>query len=322
MAKKNLRLQSMVALSMFASAAALAAGPDPQVQTFRANYGVVLDGLERALVENGNTRGVSLIQQSRASLNRAPDDAIARVFQAGIPDISSSVHELQRLSTLAKARPKSAGFPSASPIIGACNSNPHDSQSVYDTLVAAQVTSSILAAANYVCTEDILGENASATCIPFAIANDIAQSLYAVRQFCENEEGGAKQDASYDRLDHIHTDLASARSDILSDNSAKLTSILTNSNTNKDTIVQAVNDAKTAVITVANANTSTIVNNDNANAANIVNNANQNRDAIIGELHALACELIRLSTTPEGQRASSVQACMGQPGFPYSWNKH
>jgi len=322
MAKKNLRLQSMVALSTLFSAIAIAAGPNPQVQAFRADYGVVLDGLERALVENGNTRGVSLIQQSRASLNRASDDTIARVFKEGIPDISGSVMELQRLSTLAKVRPKSAGFPVASAIISACDSNPHDSQSVYDTLIAAQVTSGILAAANYVCTEDILGENGSAACIPLAIANDIAQSLYAVRQFCENEEGGAKQDSSYDRLDHIHTDLANARSDILSDNSAKLTSILNNSNANKDTIVDAVNMAKTAVINVANANTSSIINNDNANATNIVNNSNANRDAIIGELHALACELIRLSTTPDGQRASSIQACMSQPGFPYSWNKH
>ena len=329
MAKKNLRLQSMVALSsVLFSAAAFAAGPNPQVQAFRANYGALLDGLERSLVENGNTRGIALIQQSRASLNRATDATLASVFREGVPDISAPVSELQRRATFAKVRPKSAGLPSASPIISACDSNPHDAQSVYDALIAAQVTSGVLAAATFVCTEDVLGENGSAACIPLAIADDIAQSLFAVRQFCEGEEGGAKSDAAYDRLDHIHTDLATAqssittaRADILSDSSSKLTSILNNSNTNKDTIVQAVNDAKTAVITVANSNTSTIVNNDNSNAANILNNANQNRDAIIGELHALACELIRLSTTPDGQRASSIQACMSQPGFPYSWNK-
>ena len=328
MFKKNLRLQSMVALSSLFCAAAFAAGPNPTVQSFRADYGTVLDGLEKSLVENGNTRGVALIQQSRASLARASDASLASIFREGVPDISAAVKEMQRLSTMAKARPKSAGLPSASSILGACDSNPHDSQSVYDALIAAQVTSSVLAAATFVCTQDVLGENGSAACIPLAIADDIAQGIFAVRQFCEGEEGGAKSDAAYDRLDHIHTDLATAqssittaRSDILSDNSAKLTAILNNSNTNKDTIVQAVNDAKTAVITVANANTSTIVNNDNANAASIVNNANQNRDAIIGELHALACELIRLSTTPDGQRASSIQACMSQPGFPYSWNK-
>jgi len=240
--------------------------------------------------------------------------------------------QLQNAATRSLARPKSAGLPNASSILGACDSNPHDSQSVYDALIAAQVTSSVLAAATFVCTEDILGENGSAACVPLAIADDIAQGIFAVRQFCEAEEGGAKSDASYDRLAHIHTDLADAQSTILNDNSTKLTAILSNANTNtsniisnanantttitnndntnKNTIVDTVNAAKTAVITVANANTATIINNDNAN-----------RDLLIGELRALACELIRLSTTPDGQRASSIQACMAQPGFPYSWNK-
>jgi hypothetical protein len=343
MNKKALRLQSIIALGGFISAAAIAATPNPQAQAFRANYGIVLEGLEQSLVQNGNTRGLALLRQSRASLNTVSDESLAHIFRQGIPDISAAAMELQSMATRAKARPKSAGLPSASPIISACDSNPHDSQTVYDTLIAAQVTSGILAAATFVCTEDILGENGAAACIPFAIADDIAQSLFAVRQFCQGEEGGAKSDAAYDRLDHIHTDLANAQSSILSDNSSKLTSILNNSNTNKDTIVDAVNAAKSAVITsgntntttvvntvntaktevitVANSNTSTIVNNSNANALSIINNANANRDVLIGELHALACELIRLSTTPDGQRASSIQACQAQPGFPYSWNR-
>jgi hypothetical protein len=343
MKNKAFCMRSLVALGALCSATAIAATANPQAQAFRADYGTVLDTLEQSLVQNGNTRGVTLIQRSRASLNRASDETLARIFQQGIPDISASAMELQSAGTRITARPKSAGLPNASAIIGACDGNPHDAQSVYDSLIAAQVTSSILSAATFVCTEDILGENGSAACIPLAIADDIAQGIFAVRQFCEGEEGGAKSDAAYDRLGHIHTDLANAQAAVLSDNSAKLTAILNNSNTNTTTIVDAVNSAKstlitagtnntntvvntvnaakTEVITVANSNTSTIVNNSNANATSIINNANANRDVLIGELHALACELIRLSTTPDGQRASSIQACMSQPGFPYSWNK-
>lgn len=332
MHKNVLRMKVIGAIGALAATTAIAATPNPQAQAFRADYGTVLDTLEQSLAQNGNTRGLTLIQRSRASLQRTSDETLARIFQQGIPDISASAMQLQSAATRSMARPKSAGLPSASAIISACDSNPHDAQSVYDSLIAAQVTSSVLAAATFVCTEDILGENGSAACIPLAIADDIAQGIFAVRQFCEGEEGGAKSDAAYDRLDHIHTDLADAKSSILNDNSSKLTAILNNANTNttsiisndnsntttivnndntnKNTVVNTVNTAKTEVITVANANTATIINNSNAN-----------RDLLIGELHALACELIRLSTTPDGQRASSIQACMSQPGFPYSWNK-
>ena len=343
MNKNVLRMQASAALATLLATTAFAATPNPQAQAFRADYGTVLDTLAQSLSQNGNTRGLALIQRSRASLQRTSEETLARIFQQGIPDISASAMQLQSMATRATARPKSAGLPAASGILGACDSNPHDPQSVYDSLIAAQVTSSVLAAATFVCTEDILGENGSAACIPFAIADDIAQGIFAVRQFCEGEEGGAKSDAAYDRLDHIHTDLANAQSSILNDNSSKLTAILNNANTNttsivsnantntttivnndnvnKTTIVDTVNAAKTAVITVANSNTATIVNNDNSNTSSIISNSNANRDLLVGELRALACELIRLSTTPDGQRASSIQACTAQPGFPYSWNK-
>jgi hypothetical protein len=322
MDKKGICTPSKIAFGTFLLTAGVAAhAANPEAQAFRANYGVVLDGLQQSLTENGNARGLALLKSSRNSLNGVNDETLARLFHQGIPDLSSSVQELQRLSTLSKSRAKSAGLPSASAIIGACDSNPHDSQSVYDAIIASQVTSSVLAAATFVCNEDVLGENAAAGCIPFAIADDIAQGIVAVRQFCEGEEGGAKSDASYDRLDHVHTDLANARSDLLNDASAKLTAILTNSNTNTTTILNNLSATQTAIINNDNANTTLTNNNINANTLSIINNDNHNRDVVVGELRALACEMLRVMTTPDGQKASSIQACMSQPGFPYSWNK-
>ena len=100
------------------------------------------------------------------------------------------------------------------------------------------------------------------------------------------EEDSALLQGSFDRLDHIHTDLENAQA---------------------------------AIIANDNANTTTIVNNDNANRTLIINNDDANRDKIVNESHALGCELVRLLNTPEGQRDSAVQACIGQPGFPYNF---
>jgi hypothetical protein len=322
------------------------------VQSLRADYGAVLDNLEASLLQNGNARSLKLLQQSRSSMNTVSDENFARLFEGGLPELTSSVGELKQYSM--KARAKSAGLPAAGGIHSACSSNPYDSDSVYASLIAAQVTSSILAAATFVCTQDILGENGSAVCIPFAIADDIAQGIFAVRSWCAGEAGGAKSDASYERLSHIHDDLADARSTILNTESTNLTAILNNSNTNTtaintnittstNSVLTAVNtstaaiisnntantlainnniDAKaTAIVNNANSNTSAIVNNANSNTTSIINTSNANKDAIVGELRALACELIRLMNTPEGQRASSVAQCSAAPGFPYSWNK-
>ena len=307
--KKALPALSKLAFAAIFAASHGAFAAQPQAQSFRADYGVVLDGLESALSQNGNSRSLKLLQQSRASLNIASDENLARIFgDAGTPDLSGTVSEMRRLSTRAVA--KSAGLPGAGAIHSACASNPHDSESVYQALIAAQVTSSILSAATFVCTQDILGENGSAVCIPFAIADDIAQGIFAVRSWCSGEEGGAKSDASFERLDHVHSDLADARATILSDSSTKLTAILNNSNTNT-----------ASIISNSNANTTTTNNNINASTASIINNSNHNKDVIVGELRALACELVRLLNTPDGKRSSSIEACMAQPGFPYSWNK-
>src|SRR5258706_5713029 len=179
-----------------------AAGP---VQSLRADYGAILESLESSLGQNGNARSLKLLQQSRSSLNTLSNEDFARLFQGGLPELSGSVSELKQVSM--KTRAKSAGLPGVGGIHSACSSNPYDSDSVYAALIASQVTSSILAAATFACTEDILGENGSLACIPFAIADDIAQGIFAVRSWCAGESGGAKADAAYERLSHIHDDL-------------------------------------------------------------------------------------------------------------------
>jgi hypothetical protein len=161
-----------------------------------------------------------------------------------------------------------------------------------------------------VCTQDILGENGSLACVPFAIAADIAIALFEVASFCADEAAGVTADNSYSLLTHLHVDL-----------STSTTNIINTSNTNTTNIINNDNANKTSIIANDNANTTTLVNVANANTASIITNDNANKAAIVAEIRGLACEIIHLLHTPDGQRTSAIQACSAAPGFPYSWNK-
>ena len=170
----------------------------------------------------------------------------------------------------------------------------------------------ILAAAEFACEETIVilgeGGNGAAVCIPLAIAQDVAAIPFELASFCGGEEDSALLQGSYDRLAHIHTDLDSAR-----------TAIINNSNTNKTEVINKIDANTASIIDNIDANTNLIVNNDNSNRTQIINNDNANRDAVIMELRNLGCEIVRLLNTPEGQRASSALACVGQPSYPYNF---
>ena len=194
-------------------------------------------------------------------------------------------------------------------------------QSVYDALIAFQVTSAILSAATFACVETILGENGSLVCEPFSIANDIASGIYAVRSFCNSADTSATVEGSYARLGHIHTDLTNARADIINNDNSNLATVNTSITNSKTAIINNDNANNASVLSTLAANTTTIVNTSNSNTTAIINNANSNRDIVVTQLHQLGCEIIRLLNTPDGQRASSVLACKAEPGFPYSWNK-
>ena len=148
----------------------------------------------------------------------------------------------------------------------------------------------------------ILGEggNTSLVCVPFAVGQDVAAIPYELADFCGGEEDSALAQGSYDRLEHIHSDLEEARA-----------AIIANDNSNRTLIID--ND---------NANRTQIINNDNSNRDLIIANDNTNRDMIMGDIRGLACDLMRLINTPEGQRASSNPSCVGQPQFPYNFPEH
>lgn len=282
--------------------------PSPDsVQSFRSSFNLALDSYDVVMQRLGNARGQRLVNEARVRMEAVTDDQLAALFaKVGVPDLSEMVRAADNLASRTPNRdrgPLTAGLPGAPPIFSDCNNISHSSGFTFGALIAFQVARTVLAAAEFACLETvvILGEggNGSAACIPFAIAQDVVAIPFELASFCGGEEDSALLEGSFDRLEHIHTDLESARSAIITEINANTAQIIDN----------------------VNANTQLIVNNDNSNRTQIINNDNANRDILIGQLHALGCEIVRLLHTPDGQRTSAIEACQGQPGFPYSWNK-
>jgi len=259
------------------------------IEAFRAQYDAMMANYEQLFAAEGNIQGQMRAQQGREAMQALTNEQLARVFaKSRIPDFSI-IASVSNYLVQRRAVQKSLPFPGEPPIVSGCNGVDYTSATRYAETIANEVTQSILAAAAWVCNEDILGENGSLACVPLAIAADITQGHIDVANFCAGEVTANQVQANFDRLGHIHDDL-----------SAGISTIVNNDNTNR----------------------SAIINNDNTNTASIITNANANKDTIVTELRALGCEIVRLLNTPEGQRASSILACSAQPGFPYSWNKH
>ena len=258
----------------------------------RTQYDTMMSNFERMFAAAGNIMGQQQARQGREAMMRLTNEQLAKVYsQTRVPDLSVATIASEFLASQAESqrlRQKSLPLPGAPDLIGQCVSPtiPLDSAGRYALLIIKEVASSILAAATFVCTQDILGENGSLACVPLAIAADIANGFFDTAQFCAGEFTANQVDGSYNRLEHVHTDLA-----------AGITTIVNNDNSNK----------------------TAIINNDNANTTTIVNSGNANKDALVTEIRALGCEIIRLLNTPEGRRASAILACSGKPGFPYSF---
>ena len=239
---------------------------------FRAQFDTMMANYERIATKQGDLSTLEKASEARLALSRITEQQLAILYsRAGYPDLSSAViaTELQA-SSPTKSRPKSLPFPDAAAVISQCNSVDSSPGTRYVQLIAKEVTQAFIDSANYGCVEDILGFNASLACIPFAVANSIAQGFFNTSTFCAGEAGGNQVDASYQRLLHLHNDL-----------SAGVTSIVNNDNSNTASIIGNDNSNKTAIITNDNSNTANIVSNDNANKLAIVTNDNSNRATIV-----------------------------------------
>ena len=217
------------------------------VQSFREKDTAMLNQYDVVFQRLGSAKGQKRVNDARLRLQESSDTELAAVFQkAGVPDLSEAVAAVGRLASLSPAQPALAGlaiaplsadFPGAPGIIDVCDNIVHTPEFTYGALVAYQIVRTILAVAQFACLQVIVGENAAAGCIALAIAADVAAIPLDQAEFCGGEEDSALLQGSYDRLDHIHTDLENAQAAIIANDNANTTTIINNDNANRDLIV-------------------------------------------------------------------------------------
>jgi hypothetical protein len=261
------------------------------LQNFRAQYDAMLSNLEQLLQARGDTDGLEQARRGREAMRTLSDEQLATVYsRTRLPDLSVAVLASQYLISQARQQASpaaqgltgvlSAGFPGPVDIPAGCNGVDIEASSRYALLIIKEVANSILAAAAWVCNEDILGFNGSLACVPLAIAADIANGFFNTATFCAGEVTANQVDANFRRLDHLHTDLEGAITTIVATSNANTTTIVNNDNANAATIVNNDNSNTATIVANDNANTVTIVTNDNANTATILTNANANKNEL------------------------------------------
>jgi hypothetical protein len=286
----QLALVRWVALLVCLVAARPALAQDPAaLETLRRQYDTLMADLESLAAARGETVLEAQARRGREAMRSLTDGQLAEVYsRTRVPDLSVATTASRFVRQQAKALAgggdavglASVDFPDPVAIPAGCNGVDIAADTRYALLITKEVTNSILAAATFVCTQDILGTNGAAVCIPFAIAADIANGFFDTATFCAGEVTANQVDANFNRLDHLHNDLTSGVTTIVNNSNANTTSVITNANANTAATVANDNANATAIIGNDNANTATIIANDNTNTATIITNANANKNEL------------------------------------------
>ena len=293
------------------------------LQNFRGQYDAMMANFERILAARGDIAGQQRARAGRDAMRGLSDQQLLNLYsRTRIPNLSVVVTATQYLVSQADSLKTAAA--GATPLVGVqslpfpepialdpgCNGVDISSGTRYTQLIAKEVTNSILAAAAWVCNEDILGENGSLACVPLAIAADVANGFFDTSAWCAGEVTANQVDANFNRLGHIHDDLT-----------AGITTIVNNDNANTATIVTNDNANKTAIINNDNANKTAIINNDNANLATIINNANANKNELRDLILRTQIEA-DLATQPNAVTVALFALPTAQGGDPLSRPNH
>ncbi len=313
-------------------------GPSSNAQqdwaTFRANYDVMMSNFERMAAATGDKARQERARQGREAMRSVTDDQLTRTFgQNKVPDLSFGTMASQYLAAKMETQQKSAEtnralspltdpFPGPVPVTGGCDGVDTSADSRYALLIIKEVANSILAAAAWVCNEDILGENGSLACVPFAIAADIANGFFDTATFCSGEGTANQIDANFRRLDHIHDDLADVQTtaNTIDTHITNVDNHIANEISALDTHLTNVNNQITSEFAATNthitdvdnhiANEFTALDTHMVNLFNALGNQLTNATALLG---ADLKQVMKLELTPEGQRqiVPAILTCTG-----------
>lgn len=153
-------------------------------------------------------------------------------------------------------------------------------------LVAAGVQAVTSRGCEQVAVAVVLGEggggNTSLACVAVDAVFFVAQAVRDKLQACDDDYTGRTVDASFSRLETIHTDLEGS---VINDNANKA-AIISNISSSQTAIVGNNNSNKTAIVNNDNANTTTILGNDNTNKTAIISNDDANKTTILAAISA------------------------------------
>ncbi len=194
--------------------------------TFRENYDAMMSNFERMAAATGNKARQERAHQGREAMRLVTDAQLAKTFgENPVPDLSFGATASQYLAAKMESQQKTAetkralspltpGFPGPVDLVAGCDGVDITAETRYALFIIKEVANSILAAAAWVCNEDILGENGSLACVPLAIAADVANGFFDTATFCAGEITANQVDANFNRLDHIHNDLADVQASV------------------------------------------------------------------------------------------------------------
>ena len=186
----------------------------------------MMSSFERMAAATGNKARQERAHQGREAMRLVTDAQLTKTFgENAVPDLSFGVMTSQYLAAKIESQQKTAetkralspltpGFPGPVDLVAGCVGVDITADTRYALFIIKEVANSILAAAAWVCNEDILGENGSLACVPLAIAADVANGFFDTATFCAGEVTANQVDANFNRLDHIHNDLADVQSSV------------------------------------------------------------------------------------------------------------
>ena len=251
----------------------------------------------------------------RAALDPARMNAGLVEARATIAEYTKGIDGHSRIGTQRGATANSAGLPERPGPDSVCDALIGSGRPSSDLASAADTVyytaEGVHALANRGCNQLVVlvvlgeggGSNGSLACIAADVVLALAKVLRDKIKACSDDFSKRTLDTSYERLDHIHTDLEGS---VANDN-ANRTAIVANDNANRTAIVNNDNSNRMAIVNNDNTNTSSIIANANANKGDVIVNANSNTATIVATTSAAKVELrdLILRTQIEADLAST-----------------
>lgn len=198
---------------------------------------------------------------------------------------------------------------------GICNGTGYTTNQSFSALNGALVAEAIKDTAEQFCNQDILGENVSSVCVVTDILYFAAKGIHENFNMCNDFVTAAEVNGSYRRLDHIHDDLGTVKTNLQDAKASILEAISEHDarlRTHDTDIRNQVSTHDSDIQTQVAAHDSDI----KVLLATLQSGVDGNGQQL-ELLLARQLEVIRLLHTPQGQRTSDVPAC---DGGPCRWN--